>query len=43
MALPWINTDKESEVIINAKARAREKYWKSGIGKEKLHILKDKS
>ena len=24
-------------------ARAREKYWKSGIGKEKLRILKDKS
>jgi putative endonuclease len=24
-------------------ARAREKYWKSGIGREKLRILKDKS
>ena len=23
-------------------ARIREKYWKSGIGKEKLRILKDK-
>ena len=24
-------------------ARIREKYWKSGIGKEKLRILKDKN
>ncbi|WP_233494461.1 GIY-YIG nuclease family protein [Mesonia sp. K7] len=31
------------EVCENRKeARIREKYWKSGIGKEKLRVLRDK-
>ncbi|MCX2681119.1 GIY-YIG nuclease family protein [Galbibacter sp. EGI 63066] len=31
-----------SEICIDRKeARTREKYWKSGIGKEKLRVIRD--
>jgi putative endonuclease len=39
---PFITVMVEEVSGIRSEARAREKYWKSGTGKRKLKILRDK-